>query len=233
MISVENDKFKIKIIGIGEGGIRAIANFDENSFKQMTLLDTECLEMDTNCPFLNQKKQFIKIGINLTKGCGTGALVEIGEKAAEEDKKTITEKIKDCNLLIIVAGLGGGSGSGASPVVVEIAKKLKIPTIAFVTKPFDFEGKYRNNNAKYGLEKLKNIVDVLLVLSNEKFLADNLDNQTKPIELFKEIDEILQKNILKVVDLLNSNISKNISMYDILKLIDNEKSSFIEIFKAS
>ena len=224
--TTENNKYSIKIAGIGDCGINIIKDFGKRN-----LSNVECLDINTEWAFKTANR-FIKIGTRFTKGLGSGALVEVGKRAAEEDKEAVVEAIKDCDLLIIVAGLGGGTGGGASPVIVETAKELKIFTIAFVMTPPKFEGKIRGGNAEYGLENLKAVADVLVVLSGEKFLSDDPDWKLKPtIEYFYGIDRVLQKDILAVVDLFNSTL-KDKPIQEILKLIEFDKSSYLEIFKA-
>lgn len=217
-------KFKIKIVGIGDAGIEIIRDFGERN-----LPDVECFDMNTEC-ILKTANKFVEIGRKLTNGLGSGALVKIGKQAAEEDRAAIIETIKDCDLLIIVAGLGGGTGSGSSPVVAEIAKELNIPVVAFVTLPFEYEGKFRKKNAQYGLEHLKHIVDFLFIVSDEKILDEDAKLRRITIfELYDEIDDALKKNILKTVDLLQS--SKNKSIQEILKDVECDDSSYIEMFK--
>ncbi len=221
---ITENKLSIKMIGVGDAGIEVIKDFGKRH-----LPNVECLDMNTEWAVKTANK-FVKIGVNFTKGLGAGALVEVGRQAAEEDRKAIIEAIKGCNLLIAVAGLGGGTGSGATPVVVETAKELKIPTIVFVTIPLELEGKFRNNNAQNGLEKLKSIADILFVLSNERFLSANLDWRGSFVEFYKGTDNILQSNILKVIDLFNSKAQEN-SIKDIFKYVEFDKSSYIDMFK--
>ena len=225
------DKFKIKLAGIGDCGIQIITNLDNKPFDRLHLLDIEKLDMNTEWAFKTANK-FVKLGARLTRGLGSGAIAEIGEKAAEEDKNSVVEGMKDCNLLIIVAGLGGGTGSGASPVVAEIAKELKISTIAFVTMPLDLEGKIRHKNAEYGLEKLKSVVDVLIVLSNEKFLTHDLNHRRAIGEHYKKVEQILQRNILKVLELFDLELANNKTTQEIFKMLECDKNPRMEFFKA-
>lgn len=220
-ITKNKENFKIKLAGVGNFGNGVIKDFGERN-----LPGVECLDMNTGWAFKTANK-FVKLGVNFTKGLGAGAIAEVGKRAAEEDRIAIIDAIKDCDLLIIVAGLGGGTGSGATPVVAGIAKELNIPTVAFVTLPFEFEGEIRKKNAQYGLENLKNIVDVLFTIEDEKFLTDNAEpKNTRIVELYKEIERILEKNILKVINLCNSKASKNKSMRGILKDVESYKTSF-------
>lgn len=225
MKKAENKKYSIKIAGIGDCGINII-----NDFGKRNMSNVECLDINTEWAFKTANR-FIKIGTKFTRGLGAGARVIVGKRAAEEDKEAVVEAIKACDLLIIIAGLGGGTGGGASPVITEMAKELKIPTIAFVITPPKFEGEIRGNNAEYGLENLKGIADILVVLSGERFLLNNPDWKQRPIiEYFNEMDKVLQRNILKVVDLFNSKI-KNKSSQEILKDVNFDKTSYIDIFK--
>ena len=145
------------------------------------------------------------------------------KKAAEEDKELISDSIKDGSLIIVVAGLGGGTGSGVSPVISKIAKELHIPTIAFVTSPLDFEGKIRCKTAEDSIIQLQNVVDVLSVISIEKILESSSEYKKIPIpEFYLEVDEILRLSITNVIKYINSQVIKEKSMKDILKTLKND-----------
>ncbi len=197
---------KISLVGIGDYGISVIRDFGGN------LLNVECLEMNTDWAFMNiGGNTFIKIGTKTTLGMGAGALAAVGEKATEEDKQTITDSLSGSQLLLIVSGLGGGTGSGASPVVASIAKKLNIPTIAFVTTPPKFEGEIRRHNAQSSIDKLKKIVDVLFSFPSESLEAGIVFNET---------DKAIKKSILEVLNLIDLEATKNKTIQEILEEIE-------------
>ena len=216
---MKNHNFSIKILGSGMGGINII-----KPFAKVPLKNVECLDMHADWASKITNK-FIKIGTKTTRGLGTGALPLFGE----EDKDAIVNAISGCDLLILVSGLGGGTGSGASPVVAEIAKELDIPTAAFVTTPLGFESKMRHQNTQVSLEKLKSFAGVLIVFSCEEYMS-HVPKKTPIGEIFKRIDEILQKNIIKMIDFCNLQASNGKSAKEILKLIKFDDPC-INVFK--
>ena len=213
----QNKNFKIKIVGIGDYGIRFI-----ESLGKMTNVDY--ININTDWEVMGKSEnQKLRIGKKITRGIGTGAHAEFGKKAAEEDKELISDSIKDGSLIIVVAGLGGGTGSGVSPVISKIAKELHIPTIAFVTSPLDFEGKIRRKTAEDSIIQLQNVVDVLSVISIEKILESSSEYKKIPIpEFYLEVDEILRLSITNVIKYINSQVIKEKSMKDILKTLKND-----------
>ena len=144
----------------------------------------------------------IQIGEKLTKGLGAGAQPEIGEKAAEENVEELTQAIKGADMVFVTCGMGGGTGTGAAPVVAKISKDMGILTVGVVTKPFKFEARTRMANAESGIEKLKENVDTLIVIPNDKLL-EIVDRRTTMPEALKKADEVLQQAVQGITDLIN------------------------------
>lgn len=189
---------KIKVIGVGGGGGNAI-----NRMKAVDIKSAEFISINTDLQALRMSKADIvlQIGAKLTKGLGAGSDPEIGRKAAEESKDAIEEIVSDANLVFITAGMGGGTGTGAAPVIAEIAKKKGILTVGVVTKPFGFEGNVRMQNAQKGIENLRKVVDTLLIVPNNKLLQV-FPKGTPMVEAFKYADDVLRQGIQGVTDLI-------------------------------
>lgn len=212
----QNKNFKIKIVGIGDYGIRFIETLSE-------IPNVEYININTDWAFMGKSaNQQLWIGKKITRGQGTGAHAKFGMLAAEEDKELISNSIKDGSLVIVVAGLGGGTGSGASPVVCEVAKELHIPTIAFVTSPPDFEGKIRLKNADDCIEQLKKVVDVLAVISLCKIFENPEFRKIPILEGYAKVDEMLRLSITNVIKYIYSQEIEEKSMKDILKTLKND-----------
>ena len=154
----------IKVIGIGGGGNNAV---NRMVAANITSAEFVAINTDKQALLMSKATHRIQIGEKLTRGLGAGADPEVGQKAAEESKAVITEMLKGCDLVFITAGMGGGTGTGAAPVVAQIAKELDILTIAVVTKPFNFEGRRRMENAEAGIANLAKCVDTLVVIPND------------------------------------------------------------------
>ena len=174
---------KIKVIGIGGGGGNAVNRMIESGVKGV-----EFIVANTDLQVLNNSKaeKKIQIGATLTDGLGAGAKPEIGREAAVESKKELEEALTGADMVFITCGMGGGTGSGAAPVVAEIAQGLGALTVAIVTKPFTFEGKKRMENALVGLEELKKHVDTLIVIPNDR-LREIIDKSTPMLEALKKL----------------------------------------------
>jgi len=177
----------LKVIGVGGGGGNAVTRMIEAG-----LTDVEFIVVNTDLQALQrcQAPTKIHIGSKLTRGLGAGGDPEIGRKAAEEDKDLIREHLEDTDMLFITAGMGGGTGTGAAPVIAKMAKELGILTVAIVTKPFKFEAKNRQINAEKGIEELKGVVDTLIVIPNERLLT-LVDRETPILKAFAMADEVL------------------------------------------
>ena len=189
---------KIKVIGCGGGGGNAVNRMVESGVKGV-----EFIVANTDLQVLNNSKADIKIqlGANLTDGLGAGSRPDIGREAALESKKEIEDALTGADMVFITCGMGGGTGTGAAPVVAEIAQALGALTVAIVTKPFTFEGKKRMDNALAGLQELEKHVDTLIVIPNDR-LREIIDKTTPMLEAFKEVDNVLRRGVQSISDLI-------------------------------
>ena len=202
MLEFESEKNEveavIKVVGVGGGGGNAINTMIENEMKGVQFMavntDTKALR---KCKALEK----IQIGGNLTKGLGAGLNPLMGQKCAQEDRDKLQQMLDGADMVFVTAGLGGGTGTGASPVVAEMAKSTGALTIAVVTKPFDFEGPVRLSQAEAGLKELKKNVDALIVIPNQR-LIDNAEKSTSIIESFRMADDILYQGVQSISDLI-------------------------------
>jgi len=220
---------KIKVIGIGNGGCSAV-----NNMIQSGLTGVEFWAINTDAQLLERSAapNKIQIGENLTNGLGTGGDPSIGEKAAEESKKEIIKALEGADMVFVSAGLGGGTGSGAAPVVAKIAKTLGILTVVIVTIPFEFEGKRRGAQAVQGLEKLKDSVDSLIVIPNQK-LIENVDGRYTLKDAFKMVDEVLLHSVKSISDIITIPNLINIEFADIKSALTSNSAAVIGYGKAS
>lgn len=202
---------KIKVIGVGGAGNNAVNRMIEDKIQGVSyyLINTE-----TGTLKRAKTKNILQIGKETTRGLGAGANENVGEKAARENKEQIKEILIGADMVFIVAGMGGGTGTGAAPVVAEIAREMKILTIGVVTKPFLFEGKARKLRANYGVEKLKEQVDDLIVVLNDKLLKVT-DKKITLDSAFSMADEVLEQGITGVTDLLTTIGEVNVDFADI------------------
>ena len=220
---------KILVIGVGGAGNNAVNRMiDEN------VEGVELIAINTDKQILSQSRATtkIQIGEKLTKGLGAGAKPEIGASAVEENREEITDIMKDANMVFVTCGMGGGTGTGAAPVVAEIARNLGILTVGVVTKPFSFEGKPRMNNAVNGIAKLKENVDTLIVIPNDKLLQI-CDKRTSIPEALKKADEVLQQGVQGVTDLINKPGLINLDFADIQTVMRDKGVAHIGIGRAS
>ena len=188
----------IKVIGCGGGGSNAVNRMIVEGLKNVEFI---AINTDKQALLLSNANQKIQIGEKLTKGLGAGANPEIGKKAAEESREEITASIKGANMVFITAGMGGGTGTGAAPIVAEIAKSMDILTVGVVTKPFPFEGKRRMRHAEIGIANLKEKVDTLVIIPNERLLS-MADKKTTLLDSFKLADEVLRQGVQAISDLI-------------------------------
>ncbi len=189
---------QIKVIGCGGGGNNAVNRMILEGLKNVEFI---AVNTDKQALALSKASQKIQIGDKLTKGLGAGANPEIGEKAAQESRDEISEAIKGADMVFITAGMGGGTGTGAAPIVAEIAKSLGILTVGVVTKPFPFEGRKRMIHAENGIKNLKERVDTLVTIPNERLLAI-VDKKTTLVDSFKYADDVLRQGVQGISDLI-------------------------------
>lgn len=189
---------QIKVVGVGGGGNNAVNRMIESGLKGVEFV---AINTDKQALSLSKANQKIHIGEKLTKGLGAGANPEIGQKAAEETKEEIAQVLKGADMVFVTAGMGGGTGTGAAPVVAEIAKELGILTVGVVTKPFTFEGRRRMLHAEKGIEELKNKVDTLVTIPNDRLLQI-AEKKTSLAAAFAMADDILRQGVQGISDLI-------------------------------
>lgn len=227
--SADQAQPKIFVIGVGGAGNNAI-----NRMVDEQVGGVELVGINTDRQALDNCKAPIKvqIGEKLTKGLGAGAKPEIGASAVEENREEITDIIKDANMVFVTCGMGGGTGTGAAPVVAEMAKKLGILTVGVVTKPFSFEGKPRMNNAVAGIARLRENVDTLIVIPNDKLLQV-CDKRTKIDDALKKADTVLQQGVQGITDLIYRPGMINLDFADIQTVMRDKGIAHIGIGKSS
>lgn len=209
---------KIKVIGVGGGGNNAV-----NRMIAAGIKSAEFVAVNTDCQALtlSNAQTKVQIGAKLTSGLGAGANPSIGEKAAEESREELRALLKGVDLLFITAGMGGGTGTGAAPIIASLSKELGILTVAVVTKPFGFEGRRRMSNAVQGIEKLREHVDTLLVIPNDK-LVRVLPKGTSMLESFVKADEVLRQAVQSISDLIVTPTLINLDFADISTIMKNK-----------
>ncbi len=216
---------RILVIGVGGAGNNAV-----NRMIEENILGVEFVCVNTDKQHLKNCKapQIVQIGEKLTKGLGAGAQPEIGQKAAEESKDQLTEIIRGSDMVFVTCGMGGGTGTGAAPVVAQIAKDLGILTVGIVTKPFKFEAKTRMTNAVSGIERLKEFVDTLIVIPNDKLL-EIVDRRTTMPDALRKADEVLQQGVQGITDLINVPGLINLDFADVQTVMKNKGVAHIGI----
>lgn len=216
---------KIIVIGVGGGGNNAVNRMiDEN----ITGVDFIAANTDKQALDLSKAPVRIQLGEKLTKGLGAGARPDIGEGAAEESSEEIAKAIEGADMVFVTCGMGGGTGTGAAPVVARIAKDRGILTVGVVTKPFSFEGGKRMRNALSGIEKLKENVDTLIVIPNEK-LREIMDRRTSMQDALKKADEVLQQGVQGITDLINLPALISLDFADVQTVMRNKGLAHIGI----
>lgn len=208
---------KIKVIGVGGGGNNAVNRMIASG---ITSAEFVAVNTDKQALFLSNANKKIQIGEKLTKGLGAGADPNVGAKAAEESREQLKELLQGVDLLFITAGMGGGTGTGAAPIIAGLSREMGILTVAVVTKPFTFEGARRMNNAIMGIEKLREYVDALLVIPNDKLL-EVVPKGTPIVKAFQEADEVLRKGIQGISDLIVTPSLMNLDFADVKSIMKN------------
>lgn len=223
MFGLETDQLaKIKVIGVGGGGNNAV-----NRMIEQGVQGVEFIVANTDLQVLNNSKAPIKIQLGST-GLGAGANPEVGREAAVESKEAIVEVLKGADMVFVTCGMGGGTGTGAAPIIAEIAQELGALTVGIVTKPFAFEGKLRSEHAKKGLEALKEHVDTLIVIPNDK-LRDIIDKTTPMLQAFREVDNVLRLGVQSVSDLIAVTGLVNLDFADVKAVMENKGDALIGI----
>lgn len=219
----------IKVIGVGGGGNNAVNRMIEHGVQGV-----EFIAVNTDAQALNLSKAEIKmqIGGKLTRGLGAGANPEVGKKAAEESKEQIEEVIKGADMVFVTAGMGGGTGTGAAPVIAQIAKDLGALTVGVVTRPFTFEGRKRSTQASGGISAMKEAVDTLIVIPNDRLL-EIVDKSTPMLEAFREADNVLRQGVQGISDLIAVPGLINLDFADVKTIMSNKGSALMGIGASS
>lgn len=216
---------KIIVIGVGGGGNNAV-----NRMIDEGIMGVEFVCVNTDKQHLSNCKagNCIQIGEKLTKGLGAGADPEVGKAAAEENREELTELVKGADMVFVTCGMGGGTGTGAAPVIAGIAKEMGILTVGIVTKPFRFEARSRMNNATSGIDELKKNVDTLIVIPNDKLL-EIVDRRTSMPDALKKADEVLQQGVQGITDLINVPGLINLDFADVQTVMKDKGIAHIGI----
>lgn len=220
---------RIKVIGVGGGGGNAINRMIEAELKGVEFISINTDEQALSNSLADKK---IQIGEKLTRGLGAGGNPIVGQKAAEESKNEIASNLEHADMVFITAGMGGGTGTGAAPIVAEIAKEVGALTVSVVTRPFGFEGTRREKQAKEGIANIKEKVDSLIVIPNDKLLS--LVEQNTPLnESFKLADEVLRQGVQGISDIINIPGIINVDFADVKAVMSNSGSALMGIGRSS
>ena len=219
---------KIIVVGVGGGGNNAVNRMID---EQIAGVEFIAINTDKQALQLSKAPTLLQIGDKITKGLGAGARPEIGEKAAEESSEEIAAALKGADMVFVTCGMGGGTGTGATPVVARIAKEQGSLTVGVVTKPFRFESKTRMNNALTGIENLKKAVDTLIVIPNDKLL-EIVDRRTTMPEALRKADEVLQQAVQGITDLINLPALINLDFADVQTVMTDKGIAHIGIGEA-
>ena len=220
---------KIKVIGVGGGGNNAVNRMIECGVRGIEFI---AVNTDRQALYASKAEFKLQIGEKLTKGLGAGANPEIGMKAAEESRNEIAESLKGADMVFITAGMGGGTGTGAVPVIAEIAKELGILTVGVVTKPFTFEGRKRQERAEKGIAELKGKVDTLVTIPNDRLLQV-AEKKTTMVQAFAMADEVLKQGIQGISDLIAVPNLINLDFADVKTIMYNRGIAHMGIGRAS
>jgi cell division protein FtsZ len=201
----------IKVLGVGGGGGNAVSHMSQSGIEGVDFI---CINTDAQALKHSKVKTSLQIGCNITKGLGAGANPEVGRQAAMEDRDRILELIEGCDMLFITAGMGGGTGTGAAPVVAQVAKEMGILTVAVVTKPFAMEGSKRGSIADHGILELSKYVDSLITIPNQKLLSV-LGGSTTLLDAFRQANEVLQGAVQGIAELITRPGLLNVDFADV------------------
>ena len=219
----------IKVIGVGGAGTNAVNRMVDSGIKGVEFI---AVNTDRQALLLSKAGSKIQIGEKITRGLGAGANPDIGAQAAEESKAEITEALRGADMVFVTAGMGGGTGTGAAPIVASCAKEMGVLTIGVVTKPFTFEGKKRLTQADRGIESLKGKVDTLVVIPNDKLLQI-IDRKTSIVEAFKMADDVLRQGVQGISDLIAIPGLVNLDFADVKTIMLNTGMAHMGIGRAS
>ncbi|GAB6273165.1 MAG: cell division protein FtsZ [Peptococcaceae bacterium] len=215
----------IKVIGVGGGGNNAVNRMIISGLKGVEFI---AVNTDAQALQLTQTLNKVQIGAKLTKGLGAGGNPEIGQKAAEESKEDLNQALKGSDMVFVTAGMGGGTGTGAAPVIAEVAKELGVLTVGVVTKPFTFEGHKRMNQAETGIQNLKEKVDTLITIPNDRLLQV-IDKHTSIVEAFRIADDVLRQGVQGISDLIAVPGLINLDFADVKTIMKDTGSALMGI----
>ncbi len=216
---------RIVVVGVGGAGNNAINRMIEDNINGIEFV---CANTDKQQLTDSKAETCIQIGEKLTKGLGCGADPEKGEKSAEESREELAEVVRGADMVFVTCGMGGGTGTGAAPVVAQIAKEMGILTVGIVTKPFSFEGKVRMDNANSGIERLRHNVDTIIVIPNDKILSIS-DKRCSLSQALKKADEVLKQSVQGITDLMNKNGLINLDFADVSRVMKDKGVAHIGI----
>ena len=215
----------IKVLGVGGGGCNAVNRMIKTGLKGIEFIG---INTDAQALYHSESATKINIGKATTRGLGAGSNPDIGRQAAEESLEEIRDAIEGSDMIFITCGLGGGTGTGASPVIANLAKEMGILTVGVVTKPFAFEGHRRKTQAEEGLENLKNKVDTLITIPNDKILSI-IDKKTPLNEAFAVVDDVLRQGVQGIADLITVHGLINVDFADVKTIMENAGSALMGI----
>lgn len=220
-----NEQPVLKVVGVGGGGGNAVNRMIQNDVRGV---DFVAINTDAQVLRLSKAETRLQIGKVLTKGLGAGADPEIGRQAAEESEEDIREILKGSDMVFITAGMGGGTGTGAAPVVAKIAKELGCLTVGIVTKPFTFEGRKRQQQAIEGLKRLKPLVDTLVVVPNDKLIS-MADRNLTMVESFREVDNVLRRGVQGIAEIVTTPGLINVDFADVKTVMKNKGTALMGV----
>ncbi|MFD2306569.1 cell division protein FtsZ [Enterococcus termitis] len=224
-----NNGAVIKVIGVGGGGGNAVNRMIEENVKGVEFI---AANTDVQALKNSNAETVIQLGPKYTRGLGAGSQPEVGQKAAEESEQVISDALQGADMIFITAGMGGGTGTGAAPVVAKIAKELGALTVGVVTRPFSFEGPKRGRFAAEGIALLKENVDTLLIISNNRLL-EVVDKKTPMLEAFREADNVLRQGVQGISDLITAPGYVNLDFADVKTVMENQGTALMGIGVAS
>ena len=216
---------QIKVLGLGGGGCNALNRMIKADVRGIEFI---AINTDSQALYHSESPNKINVGKATTRGLGAGANPEVGKRSAEESSEEIKAALQGADMVFITCGLGGGTGTGAAPVVAEIAKELGILTVAVVTKPFAFEGARRRTQADEGLENLKNKVDTIITIPNDKILS-LIDKKTPLVDAFMVVDDVLRQGVQGIADLITVHGMINVDFADVKTVMENAGSALMGI----
>ncbi len=219
----------IKVVGVGGGGNNAVNRMIESGIQGVEFI---AINTDLQALNMSQAEMKLQIGSKLTRGLGAGGDPEIGRKSAEESKDAIGEMLKGADMVFVTSGMGGGTGTGAAPIVAEIAREVGALTVGVVTRPFTFEGRKRTSQANLGIELFRDAVDTLIIIPNDRLL-EIVDRNTPILEAFREADKVLRQGVQGISDLIAIPGEVNLDFADVKTVMSMKGSALMGIGRAA